>query len=421
MEEITISYDDIKELESLASEDDIKRTLNYINRYFSTSKLSNDQYDNCIRLSSFLKRQNIIIGDIEAEKLLDNIKVNDMLKSLELAGILIRVGKCTNLTSLLEMYCAKNNIVLTRDNEISMYDQEENAIDLIKLYLNEIGDFKVLDAKSEKDLIIKMNNGDVNAREKLASHNLRLVVSIAKNYTGYGIDLGDLIQFGNEGLLIAMNKFDINKGYRFSTYATYWIRQAVSRGIAETSRNIRIPVYIHEHIVKLRRTINFHILVNNGRIPSNKELSEMTGIPLDKVELAMECMNTTISLSTPSGTGEEKDSTLEQIIPDEKVYMDRETNRFYIEKLLVKLEDIASLNEIEKYVIRARFGFYGKIYTLEEIGKKYNRSREYIRQVEERALDRLRLASRVKETYDMYHNYLKKYNDSPKLYFRYKI
>lgn len=421
METTTISFEDVRELESFASDEDIKKTLNYVNRYFSKSELSNNQFENCIRLSSFLKKNNITIGDIEAEKLLENSKINNMLKSLELAGILIRVGQFFNLSSLLEMYCIKNNIVLTRDSEISMYDIEDNDIDLIKLYLNEIGEFKVLDIEEEKELIRRMNLGDQKAREKIASHNLRLVVSIAKNYSGYGVDLGDLIQFGNEGLLIAMNKFDINKGYKFSTYATYWIRQAVSRGIAVTSRNIRIPVYIHEHIIKLRRAINFHILVNNGRIPSNKELSEITGIPLDKVELAMECMNTTISLSTPSGGGEEKDSTLEETILDDSIDMDSNANRYYIEKILSKLEDIASLNEREKFVIRARYGFYGKIYSLEEIGKKYGCSREWVRQIEDRSLDRLRLAARVKDTYDMYHNYIKKYNDSPKLEFRYNI
>lgn len=421
MEEAVISFEDVKELESLASEDDIKNTISYVNRYFSKSELSNNQFDNCIRLSSFLKKNNIVIGDIEAEKLLECPRISNMLRSLELAGILIRVGQFINLSSLLEMYCIKNNIVLSRDSEISMYDREDNDIDLIKLYLNEIGDFKVLDTESERDLIIRMNSGDMAARDKLAAHNLRLVVSIAKNYSGYGVDLGDLIQFGNEGLLVAMNKFDINRGYRFSTYATYWIRQAVSRGIAVTSRNIRIPVYVHEHIVRLRRAINFYILVNNGRIPNNRELSEITGIPLDKVELAMECMDTTVSLNTPSGVGEEKDSTLEDTIPDEHIVLDRSANRFYLDKLLTQLIDIASLNEREQFVIRARNGFFGRIYSLEEIGKKYGCSREWVRQIEERSLDRLRTAAKVKETLDMYHKYIREHNDSPKLVFRYKI
>lgn len=421
MEETVVSFDDIKELENVASEDDIKSTISYVNRYFSRSELSNNQFENCARLSSFLKKNNIVIGDIEAEKLLECPRISNMFRILDLAGILVRVGQFLNLSSLLEMYCIKNNIVLTRDVEESIYDKEDNDIDLIKLYLNEIGDFKVLDAKSERDLIIRMNNGDMAAREKLASHNLRLVVSIAKNYTGYGVDLGDLIQFGNEGLLLAMNKFDINKGYRFSTYATYWIRQAVSRGIAVTSRNIRIPVYVHENVVKLRRAINFYILVNNGRIPSNKELSEITCIPLDKVEQAMQYMDSTISLSTHSGHSEDMDSTLQDTIPDEDIVLDRDASRYYLDKLLTQLIDIASLSERDEYIIRARNGFFGRIYSLEEIGKKYGCTREWVRQIEERSLDRLRTAAKVRETYDMYREYLRKHNDSPKLVFRYKI
>ena len=302
-----------------------------------------------------------------------------------------------------------------------MYDKKENDIDLIKLYLNEIADLEVLDSKSERELIVKMNNGDTKARDLLAAHNLKLVVSIAKNYIGYGVELGDLIQFGNEGLLVAMNKFDINKGYRFSTYATYWIRQAVGRGIAVTCRNIKIPVYIHENIIKLRRAINFYILSNNGRIPTNKELSEITGISLDKVELSMECMNTTISLSTPSGAGEEKNLTLQDTIQDDDISLDRKADRYFLEKILIQLIDIASLDEREQYVIKARYGFFGRIYSLEEISKKYNCTREWIRKIEESSLNRLRIASKVKKTYDMYHKYIKEHDIPPKIVFRYKI
>ena len=152
-----------------------------------------------------------------------------MFRVINLSGKLIRVVGLFNLSSILEMYCFKNNIEYTRDSEISLYDKRNNDIDLIRLYMNDISEYKILSCEDEYELSRRSKLGDLSARNELIEHNLRLVVSIAKNYMNCGVDFGDLIQYGNEGLITAVNKFDVDMGYRFTTYATYWIKQAITR------------------------------------------------------------------------------------------------------------------------------------------------------------------------------------------------
>ncbi len=371
-----ISLEGIKELDSCTPEEELKKLISYIERYFSDKNISNAQLENCSKLSSYIKRNNLIIGEIEIEKILENKKVENMFKILEIQGKLLRVGQFYNLSSLLETYCTKNNIEITKDSEMGLYDKFNNDIDIVKLYLNEISEFKLLTPNEEQELSKLSKLGDEVAREKLINHNLRLVVSIAKNYKNCGIDYPDLIQFGNEGLLVAVEKYNEEMGYRFSTYATYWIRQAITRGIAITSRNIRISVGLHEIIIKVRKATSMFIMLNNGKIPSNNELSEMTGISLDRIKQARECIEMTVSINTPI-RNEEKESTLEDIIPDTRDSLEKNLDLYYMRKYLEKIIDVASLNEREEYVIKARNGFYGKILTLEEIGNKYNCTREW--------------------------------------------
>lgn len=417
-----ISFEGIKELDSYISQEEMNKLQAYIDRYFSDKNLSNAQLENCIKLSNYVKRNNLFIGDIEAEKILENKKVSTMFKILDENKILLRVGQYFNLSTLLELYCAKNNVELTRDSETSLYDKFSHDIDIVRLYLNEIGEFKVLNSKEECELSRLSKKGDIEAREKLINHNLRLVVSIAKNFRNCGVDYPDLIQFGNEGLLVAISKFDENKGYRFSTYATYWIRQAITRGIAMTSRNIRVSVGLHEIIIKIRKAIGIYILTNNGRIPNDNELSEIINVPIDRVKQARECMEMTVSISTPT-LSEDKEVTLEDTIPDTTNQMDERIEQYYLNKYLDKLIDIASLNEREQYVLKARNGFFGKIHTLEEIGQKYGCTREWARQIELKSLEKLRSASNVLETYNMLKKYSRKSNNnkSVQMVFRYNI
>ncbi len=396
-----VSLDGVKELDICTADEEINLLLNYINRYFSDTELFNAQYENSIKLSNYVKRNNIIIGEIEAEKLLQNDKINNMFRIINLSGKLIRVVGLFNIGSLLDMYCFKNNIEFTRDSEVSLYDKRSHDIDLIKLYMNEISEYSVLSVEEEYDLSRLSRLGDISARNKLIEHNLRLVVSIAKNYINCGIDFGDLIQYGNEGLMVSVDKFDEEKGYRFTTYATYWIRQAITRGIAFSSRNIRVPYGVHENSIRIRKIINMFIIANNGRIPSDIELSEITGLSLEKVRDARECMDMCISLSTPTGR-EEKDSTLGETIPNDEVDLEESIDHYYMNQYLDKLLDIASLSEREEYVVKARNGFYGKLCTLEEIGKIYGITREGVRQIEKHALEKLRSAVNVKRTYDLF-------------------
>lgn len=414
-----ISLEGIKELDSCTPEEELKKLISYIERYFSDKNISNAQLENCSKLSSYIKRNNLILGEIEIEKILENKKVENMFKILELQGKLLRVGQFYNLSSLLETYCTKNNIEITKDSEMGLYDKFNNDIDIVKLYLNEISEFKLLTPNEEQELSKLSKLGDEVAREKLINHNLRLVVSIAKNYKNCGIDYPDLIQFGNEGLLVAVEKYNEEMGYRFSTYATYWIRQAITRGIAITSRNIRISVGLHEIIIKVRKATSMFIMLNNGKIPSNNELSEMTGISLDRIKQARECIEMTVSINTPI-RNEEKESTLEDIIPDTRDSLEKNLDLYYMRKYLEKIIDVASLNEREEYVIKARNGFYGKILTLEEIGNKYNCTREWARQIEKKAMEKLKTAANVLKTYEMF-NSLKNTQTDQKLVFRYSI
>lgn len=398
-----ISFEGVKELDICCSDSDIKNIISYVNRYFSDSEIFNAQYENCIKLSNYIKRNNLVIGEIEAEKLLENDRICNMFRVINLSGKLIRVVGLFNLSSLLEMYCFRNNIEYTRDSEISLYDKRNNDIDLIRLYMNDIIEYKILSYEDEYELSRRSKFGDLSARNELIEHNLRLVVSIAKNYMNCGVDFGDLIQYGNEGLITAANKFDVDMGYRFTTYATYWIKQAITRGIAFSCRNIRIPYGVHENVIKIRKVINTYIIANNGRIPSDLELSEITGLSLEKVKDARDAMDNSISLSTPYGR-EEKDSTLGEILPNDEESLEERFDNYYMSEYLDRLLDIASLNEREIFVLKARNGFFGRIYTLEEIGNIYGITREGVRQIEKHSLEKLRIAVNIKRTYTLFKN-----------------
>jgi len=294
------------------------------------------------------------------------------------------------------------------DEELEAIKDEETEIDLtipdsiaiddpVRMYLKEIGKVPLLSAEEEFELAKLMADGDEDAKKQLSEANLRLVVSIAKRYVGRGMLFLDLIQEGNLGLIKAVEKFDYKKGYKFSTYATWWIRQAITRAIADQARTIRIPVHMVETINKLIR-VSRQLLQELGRDPYPEEIAKEMNLPLDKVREIQKIAQEPVSLETP--IGEEEDSHLGDFIPDDDAPAPAEAASFAL--LKEQLSDVLStLTLREEKVLRLRFGLDdGRQRTLEEVGKEFEVTRERIRQIEAKALRKLRHPSRSKKLKD---------------------
>ena len=280
-------------------------------------------------------------------------------------------------------------------------DISSTTQDPVKMYLKDIGKVPLLSAEEEIELAKRMEAGDEAAKKKLAESNLRLVVSIAKRYVGRGMLFLDLIQEGNLGLLKAVEKFDYRKGYKFSTYATWWIRQAITRAIADQARTIRIPVHMVETINKVTR-VSRDLLQKLGREPLPEEVGEVMGLPKERVQEIMKIAQEPVSLETP--IGEEEDSHLGDFIQDESIPTPVEaTNQTLLHE---QLDDVVStLTEREQRVIKLRFGWDdGRPRTLEEVGKEFNVTRERIRQIEAKALRKLRHPNRSRKLKDFLYN-----------------
>ena len=280
-------------------------------------------------------------------------------------------------------------------------DISSTTQDPVKMYLKDIGKVPLLSAEEEIELAQRMEAGDELAKKKLAESNLRLVVSIAKRYVGRGMLFLDLIQEGNLGLLKAVEKFDYRKGYKFSTYATWWIRQAITRAIADQARTIRIPVHMVETINKVTR-VSRDLLQKLGREPLPEEVGEVMGLPKERVQEIMKIAQEPVSLETPMG--EEEDSHLGDFIQDESIPTPVEaTNQTLLHE---QLDDVVStLTEREQRVIKLRFGWDdGRPRTLEEVGKEFNVTRERIRQIEAKALRKLRHPNRSRKLKDFLYN-----------------
>jgi RNA polymerase primary sigma factor len=272
-----------------------------------------------------------------------------------------------------------------------------NIDDPVRMYLKEIGKVPLLTAEEEIELARRMEQGDPEAKRKLAEANLRLVVSIAKRYVGRGMLFLDLIQEGNLGLIKAVEKFDYGKGFKFSTYATWWIRQAITRAIADQARTIRIPVHMVETINKLIR-VSRQLLQELGREPQPEEIAKELNMPVSKVREIIKIAQEPVSLETP--IGEEEDSHLGDFIPDEDVPVPAEAAAFTLLKEQL-IDVLDTLTEREQKVLRLRFGLDdGRARTLEEVGKEFNVTRERIRQIEAKALRKLRHPSRSKKLKD---------------------
>ncbi len=269
--------------------------------------------------------------------------------------------------------------------------------DPVRMYLKEIGKVSLLTADEEIELAKRMEQGDEDAKKRLAEANLRLVVSIAKRYVGRGMLFLDLIQEGNLGLIKAVEKFDYRKGYKFSTYATWWIRQAITRAIADQARTIRIPVHMVETINKLIR-VSRQLLQELGREPTPEEIAEEMDMPVDRVREILKISQEPVSLETP--IGEEEDSHLGDFIQDDNVPVPADAAAFTLLKEQL-IEVLGTLTEREQKVLRLRFGLDdGRARTLEEVGKEFNVTRERIRQIEAKALRKLRHPSRSRKLKD---------------------
>ena len=285
------------------------------------------------------------------------------------------------------------------EEELARYDDlgEGRLDDPVRMYLKEIGKIKLLTPEEELETAKRMSEGDEEARKRMSEANLRLVVSIAKRYVGRGMQLLDLIQEGNLGLMKAVEKFDYTKGYKFSTYATWWIRQSITRAIADQARTIRIPVHMVETINRVLRTS--HSMVQTlGREPTTDEVAKELHMDVSKVEEIMKIAQEPVSLETP--VGEEEDSHLGDFIQDDDASQPPEEASYTL--LREQLEDVlATLTPREQQVLRMRFGLQdGKPHTLEEVGKEFDVTRERIRQIESKALRKLRHPSRSKKLKD---------------------
>ncbi|MCL2352749.1 MAG: RNA polymerase sigma factor RpoD [Firmicutes bacterium] len=284
-----------------------------------------------------------------------------------------------------------------KDIDITAIEGVISTDDHVRMYLKEIGKVPLLSADEEIELAQAMEGGDEDARRRLAEANLRLVVSIAKRYVGRGMLFLDLIQEGNLGLIKAVEKFDYRKGYKFSTYATWWIRQAITRAIADQARTIRIPVHMVETINKLIR-VSRQLLQEYGRDPMADELAREMQMPVEKVRDIMKIAQEPVSLETP--IGEEEDSHLGDFIPDDDIPAPAEAAAFtLLKEQLISVLD--TLTDREEKVLKLRFGLEdGRARTLEEVGKEFNVTRERIRQIEAKALRKLRHPSRSKKLKD---------------------
>ena len=294
-------------------------------------------------------------------------------------------------------------IILTEDDEVDVENIDLSVPDGIsiedpvRMYLKEIGKVPLLSAEEEIELAKKMEVGDQDAKKRLAEANLRLVVSIAKRYVGRGMLFLDLIQEGNLGLIKAVEKFDYRKGYKFSTYATWWIRQAITRAIADQARTIRIPVHMVETINKLIR-VSRQLLQELGREPTPEEIAEEMSLPVERVREILKISQEPVSLETP--IGEEEDSHLGDFIQDDNVPVPADAAAFTLLKEQL-VEVLGTLTEREQKVLRLRFGLDdGRARTLEEVGKEFNVTRERIRQIEAKALRKLRHPSRSRKLKD---------------------
>ena len=378
-----------------------------------SSKAENKNHET-MGQDEFMKRIGDLIAAGKQKKgVLEESEIRSEFKSLKLTDdqyeLIVRVLEKNDIDVL---QVVDDDDAEVRDDELEMIDEngedEPDLLDLsvpdsiniedpVRMYLKEIGKVPLLTAEEEIELAKRMESGDEEAKKRLAEANLRLVVSIAKRYVGRGMLFLDLIQEGNLGLIKAVEKFDYNKGFKFSTYATWWIRQAITRAIADQARTIRIPVHMVETINKLVR-VSRQLLQELGREPTPEEIAQRMEIPVERVREILKISQEPVSLETP--IGEEEDSHLGDFIQDDNVPVPADAAAFTLLKEQL-VEVLGTLTEREQKVLRLRFGLDdGRARTLEEVGKEFNVTRERIRQIEAKALRKLRHPSRSRKLKD---------------------
>lgn len=376
-----------------------------------TTKLKENVTDKISRVDDVAKKAFKVDPKIIYKDLFERGKKDGKLSIQEVAIVINELNFNSEQVSKLCEEIEQRNIKLVNDvdgsieNDLAagldfdLFDKKFNSVsvvnlnDTVKLYLKEIGKFPLLSAAQEVKLAKQMSNGSVSAKNKLSEANLRLVVSIAKRYLGRGLPFLDLIQEGNLGLMKAVDKFDYRKGFKFSTYATWWIRQAITRAIADQARIIRIPVHMVEIINKVKK-VSSQLLHKNGHNAKADEIASVLNMSEQKVEEILRISQEPVSLETP--VGEEEDSHLSDFIPDDEISApaDVASHLLLKEQLVDVLE---TLSKREEKVLRLRFGLEdGRSRTLEEVGREFDVTRERIRQIEAKALRKLRHPSRSK-------------------------
>ena len=348
------------------------------------------------------------------DALMEQGKATGKLTTKEITDVLDELDFDTDQLASIISSCEQLNIEIVddsvaddvlNDNDLNMSDDLEMTLstegiaidDPVKIYLKEIGRVPLLSPDEETELAKRMAEGDSYAKKRLSEANLRLVVSIAKKYVGRGMQFLDLIQEGNLGLLKAVEKFDYTKGYKFSTYATWWLRQAITRAIADQARTIRIPVHMVETITKVKK-VSSQLLHETGHDPSAEEIADKLEMPAERVREIMRIAQDPVSLETP--IGEEEDSHLGDFIPDDDAPAPADAASLMLLKEQLN-EVLSTLTDREAKVLRLRFGLEdGRSRTLEEVGKEFDVTRERIRQIEAKALRKLRHPSRSKKVKD---------------------
>ena len=365
--------------------------LQEIRDVFQNSPLTQAQLE---RIIAYLEEQKIDVltmPDINADDIEDDVEEIDSLNDMDVFQKPDRIGN-VQVTAEIEKGYEK-----TAEESENSFTERGNAEDPVRMYLKEIGRIPLLSSEEEIELAKRMEEGDEEAKKKLSEANLRLTVSIAKRYSGRGMQFLDLIQEGNLGVIKAVEKFDYRKGYKFSTYATWWIRQSITRAIADQARTIRIPVHMVETMNRVNRTSR-RLLQEYGREPTPEEIAEAMNLPVERVLEISKISQEPVSLETP--IGEEEDSHLGDFIQDEHIPVPAdEAAHTLLREQLEKVMD--TLSEREQKVLALRFGLEdGKPHTLEEVGREFQVTRERIRQIEAKALRKLRHPTRSRKLRD---------------------
>ncbi len=365
--------------------------LQEIRDVFQNSPLTQAQLEHIIAYLEEQKIDVLTMPDINADDIEDDVGEIDSLNDMDVFQKPDRIGS-VQVTAEIEKGYEK-----TAEESENSFTERGNAEDPVRMYLKEIGRIPLLSSEEEIELAKRMEEGDEEAKKKLSEANLRLTVSIAKRYSGRGMQFLDLIQEGNLGLIKAVEKFDYRKGYKFSTYATWWIRQSITRAIADQARTIRIPVHMVETMNRVNRTSR-RLLQEYGREPTPEEIAEAMNLPVERVLEISKISQEPVSLETP--IGEEEDSHLGDFIQDEHIPVPAdEAAHTLLREQLEKVMD--TLSEREQKVLALRFGLEdGKPHTLEEVGREFQVTRERIRQIEAKALRKLRHPTRSRKLRD---------------------